>query len=96
MPKLFNKKHGSFVGKLRMIDLDKRVTHLREVEGIGTLRCVYAPSTYEKTSKSLGAQLDSYVRVSGNYESDRSGKPRLMLVDQIERVEIPAQSSMTI
>ena len=96
VPKLFNKKHGSFVGKLRMIDLDKRVTHLREVDGIGTLRCVYAPSTYEKTSKSLGAQLDSYVRVSGTYESDRAGKPRLMLVEQIEKFEMPAQSSMTI
>lgn len=76
------RKTGSFIGQLRGIDLDKTRVDLRNVEGIGTLRCVL-PLTLEKAKSILGRT----VRVTGEYEAGANGKPRLMRVESIDVVE---------
>lgn len=75
-------KAGSFIGQLRGLDLDKTRVDLRNVEGIGTLRCVL-PLTIDKARMILGKT----VRVTGKYEEGLNGKPRLMQVEQIDIVE---------
>jgi hypothetical protein len=75
-PELSNRKRGSFVGSLHEIDLASNRFHLREVDGIGSLRCVLLNLTKEKGKSLLG----EWVKVEGEYEVDRHGKPRLMIV----------------
>lgn len=77
-PLLVNRKSGAFVGEVREADLDKNRMHLRGVPGVGNLRCVLPAM-----DKSLFGET---VRVSGEYESDRTGRPRLMLVNHVELV----------
>lgn len=71
---------GSFVGDVREADLDKTRLHLRNVEGIGTLRCVLPDLPADKAAKLLGKT----VRVTGTYQSDREGRPRLIFIENIE------------
>lgn len=73
------KKTGRFVGEVREIDLDSGRFHLRNIEGVGTVRCVMPSVTSEMGQKLLGAQ----VLVEGEYESDPSGRPRLMFVSSV-------------
>lgn len=70
---------GSFVGDVREADLDKTRLHLRNVEGIGTLRCVVP----ELSADRAGALLGKTVRVTGTYQTDADGRPRLMFVEAI-------------
>ena len=79
--------HGSFDGVVRAIDLDARRFHIREVEHIGGLRCMYGPGEHE-TAKTA---LDRRVRVSGNYEVTENQKPRLIAVTSIEVLDDPAR-----
>lgn len=79
-PVSFVKKSGRFVGEVREIDLDSGRFHLRNVPGVGTVRCVLPLLSSEEGQRLLGAQ----VLVSGEYESDPSGRPRLMFVSGIE------------
>jgi hypothetical protein len=82
-PKGGDRKPGAFAGEVREIDLDARRFHLRGVAGIGNLRCVIG--NIEKTdAKSL---IGEYVRVEGDYESNREGKPRLMMVHSFEMLQ---------
>ena len=81
------KGHGSFEGVVRAIDLDARRFHIREVEHIGGLRCMYGPGEHE-TAKTA---LDRRVRVSGNYEVTENQKPRLIAVTSIEVLDDPAR-----
>lgn len=78
---------GSFEGVVRAIDLDARRFHIREVEHIGGLRCMYGPGEHE-TAKTA---LDRRVRVSGNYEVTENQKPRLIAVTSIELLDDPAR-----
>lgn len=78
---------GSFEGVVRAIDLDARRFHIREVEHIGGLRCMYGPGEHE-TAKTA---LDRRVRVSGNYEVTENQKPRLIAVTSIEVLDDPAR-----
>lgn len=71
---------GSFVGDVREADLDKTRLHLRNVEGVGTLRCVVP----ELSAAKAAALLGKTVRVTGNYLADADGRPRLMFVEAIE------------
>ncbi len=80
-PDLANKKHGSFEGTIREIDLDAKRFQLRGVVGVGSLRCVY-PGLDSTSGKGI---LDEIVRVEGEYEVDRNGRPRLMLVEHMRR-----------
>ena len=78
---------GSFEGVVRAIDLDARRFHIREVEHIGGLRCMYGPGEHE-TAKTA---LDRRVRVSGNYEVTENQKPRLIAVTSIQLLDDPAR-----
>jgi hypothetical protein len=93
-PRMNERKHGTFVGDLLEIDLSKQRFHVRNVRDVGSLRCI-APPSFDVASarKALGEQ----VRVTGDYETDRQGRPRLMAVMQIEpipRAEQPPIYSM--
>jgi hypothetical protein len=72
---------GAFIGKLRGVDLDRTRVLLRDVEGVGTLRCALALS--EETARQL---IGRTVRVIGQYEENRFGKPSMLLAEQIEAV----------
>ena len=87
-PDLENKKHGRFVGEIREFDLDKRRFHLRNIEGVGTLRCVLDETPDKGRVKEL---IGETVRVEGDYEEDRNGRPRLMLVEDIKIIGQPQQ-----
>ena len=87
-PKMLASRNGSFVGEVREADLDKTRMHLRGVEGIGTLRCVVPELSAEQARILLGRR----VRVVGNYQVDRNGKPRLIFVERFE--EAPTQNRL--
>lgn len=85
------KKPGTFVGEVREIDLDSGRFHLRNISGVGTLRCVLP-----EVSKEIGQHLlGNTVSVRGDYESDRNGKPRLLFVSEVpEQIKPLEQSSI--
>lgn len=87
-PKMLASRNGSFVGEVREADLDKTRMHLRGVEGIGTLRCVVPELSAEQARILLGRR----VRVVGNYQVDRNGRPRLIFVERFE--EAPTQNRL--
>ncbi|QQE86942.1 hypothetical protein [Azotobacter chroococcum] len=78
-----SRKFGRFVGEVREIDLDSGRFHLRNIESIGTLRCVMPEVTSETGKKLLG----NYVMVEGDYESDASGRPRLMFSTHVKPIK---------
>jgi hypothetical protein len=90
-PKLHQARPGTFIGEIREIDLDKTRFHLRGTE-VGSLRCVL-PEITAHTAKPL---LGEMVRVEGDYESDPSGRPRLLLVSSITVVKKPAQEPLSL
>lgn len=75
--------HGTFVGEVRAADLDKTRFHLRTADS--TLRCVIPDLCAEQARVMLGR----HVQVTGRYESDRDGRPRLLLVERIETLPEP-------
>ncbi len=75
------KKYDSFTGVIREIDLDAKRFEIRNVHGVGSIRCVYSPDMQDK----MRHALDTTVSVSGNYETIESQDiPRLLLVDKFE------------
>ncbi|MEM5364834.1 hypothetical protein V4C53_02170 [Paraburkholderia azotifigens] len=72
-------KRGTFSGVMRSADLDARRFDVRNVSGIGSIRCVYD----EKFDSTVKNGLDYAVSVSGLYDVDSQGRPRLMVVDEI-------------
>lgn len=89
-PDLANRKRGTFTGLVRGLDLDSHRLTLRDVSGVGSLRCVLPELDKSKAQQAIGEQ----VRISGEYETDRSGKPRLILADSIEPIPRPVQSEI--
>lgn len=81
---------GVFVGELREIDLDAKRFHLRNVPGIGGIRCVLGNLNADTARRLIGHG----VKVSGEYEADANGRPRLMRVQSVEPYQI--QQSMPI
>lgn len=81
-------KDGSFIGEVREADLDKTRIHLRNVPGVGTLRCVLP----ELPATTAAALIGRGVRARGRYLSDPAGRPRLLFVEHIE----PAPQQMSI
>ena len=78
---------GEFKGEVREIDLDSRRFELRRISGLDesiSIRCVY-PDKFVKTAHKW---LDQFITVSGIYERDSEGFPRLMHVETV-RVEKP-------
>ena len=83
-------KDGVFEGEIRKADLDNGRFMLRNVPTIGTLRCVF-----NGTDKELGKAFGKRVKVSGQYEVDHQGRPRLLYVDQVADVrDVPEQQGM--
>lgn len=80
-PMLRSTKRGTFIGVMRGVDLDKTRVMLREVDGIGTLRCALQLNI--EMAKSL---LGQKVIVSGAYEENHSGRPGMLVVEKIEPV----------
>ncbi|MDQ2139560.1 hypothetical protein RBI14_15450 [Alcaligenaceae bacterium B3P038] len=74
-PMMKARREGAFTGEVREVDLDSRRFQLRGVDGVGTLRCV--SKFDEQLAKSV---LGKTVTVEGQYDSDASGRPRLMTV----------------
>ncbi|GAA0805783.1 hypothetical protein [Cupriavidus gilardii] len=84
---VLNKIHrASFIGEMRGVDLDTNRFHLRNIPDIGTVRCI-SPLSAEASRYLLGRT----VKVTGEYESDASGRPRLMRVFEVEEVDMPVQ-----
>ena len=78
-------KEGTFEGIVRAIDLDAARFEIRKVQGIGSIRCIY-----DKTKTDNARDLiDAKLRVTGNYEESKDGKPRLMTVDDIKVIKKP-------
>lgn len=90
-PNLLSPKAGSFVGEIREIDLDAKRFHLRNVKDYGTLRCVL-PNHYQEAD--YKAILGDMAKVTGHYETDKNGVPRLLLVEKLERIAKPKQNTI--
>lgn len=75
---------GRFVGEVRAMDLDTSRLHLRNVAGIGTLRCVL-PEVDRARAKQL---IGEHIAVSARYAVDAEGRPRLLWVDSPEAIEV--------
>ncbi len=91
-PTLINHKQGTFVGEVREIDLDANRLHLRNVPGVGSLRCVL-PTLDSNAAKSM---LGEFARVYGEYEADKNGKPRLLLVERVEPLPSTQQDGLAL
>lgn len=80
-PEMIKKASGSFVGYLRAADLDNGRAVLRDVLGLdAAIRCILFPQLEGKAKALFGGR----VKVTGDYETDRDGRPRLMHVFDIE------------
>ena len=89
-PHLANRRRGAFTGEVREIDLDARRMHLRKVQNVGSLRCALPALDNAKAKLLLG----EFARVEGEYEADRDGRPRLMLVENAEALPRAHQSRL--
>ena len=89
-PTLSNKKYGKFSGEIREIDIDARRFHLRNVESVGVLRCV----TNSLDGGRAKALIGEFVQISGEFEADREGRPRLMIVNEIKVLPRASQPSL--
>lgn len=82
-----NTKHGNFIGDLREIDLDKHRITIRNVSTDGfAIRCVFAPSHEKEARAAIASQAK--VKITGHYEEDKNGKPRLMTIESLEPVPL--------
>lgn len=80
------RQRASFTGSIRAADLDKSRVSLRTPDGV--IRCAFAALSTDEARSFLGKS----VRVSGEYEADRSGRPRMMVVEQI--VPVPETENL--
>ncbi len=88
-PFLKERRYGSFVGQVREIDLDSGRFQVRGIQGVGTLRCV--SKFDENLSKRV---LGQTITVTGNYDVDRDGRPRLMEVSEYKIHPPPTQEKI--
>ena len=71
-------RESTFDGEVREADLDKTLFHLRTADGL--IRCVMLALRTEQARDLLGRK----IRVTGRYETNREGKPRLLFVEGID------------
>jgi hypothetical protein len=76
-PMMRRPKQGEFLGEVREVDLDAQRFKLKTRDGV--IRCAFAADV--KHYRSL---LGSAVRVYGTYETDRSGRPRMIRAERLE------------
>lgn len=81
-PMMRKKQNGAFVGELNQVDLDSSRFELRNITGVGRLRCVM-----DFTPAHARRWLGHKVKVSGIYDTDAAGRPRLMRVSDITVIE---------
>ncbi len=82
---------GAFQGVVREVDLDARRFEIRQVPGVGAIRCVYGPNM-----DALVRQiLDSAIHVRGEYETLPNRKPRLMKVSGLKVTSRPSQMELS-
>jgi hypothetical protein len=81
-PMMRKKVDGVFVGELNQVDLDSSRFELRNIPNLGRLRCVM-----DFTPAHARRWLGHKVKVTGVYDADGSGRPRLMRVTEISVVE---------
>lgn len=79
-PQLDRLREGALQGEVREADLDRMRFHLRTTDGV--VRCVLPALHIEQARLMLGRTF----RVTGKYEPDREGRPRLMYVERVERL----------
>ena len=77
-PVMRRAERGAFVGEVREVDLDAQRFKLKTREG--TIRCAFAMEV-----KAYRSILGAAVRVTGTYEADQSGRPRMMRAEQLEK-----------
>lgn len=82
-PSLKSTKDGVFIGLMHEADLDKSRLHLKDVSGVGTLRCIMPTLT----ASHARAMFGGLVKAEGKYKTDKDGRPRLLLVESITPVE---------
>ena len=87
-PHIVNGKFGRFVGEVRAADLDQTRFNLRT--SFGTLRCIVTDLPDTLARQIFGRT----VEVSGFYETDVNGIPRLMRVDTVHEMPISEQIDM--
>lgn len=80
-------KFGKFYGEIRQIDVDKKRFELRNVKGIGNIRCI-KPGNYPANKL-----IEEFVEVTGEYEEDKNGKPSLLRVTEI-KIKTPKQKDI--
>lgn len=83
---------GRFVGDAREIDMDLGRIYLRNIKSVGSLRCVVGPISREDAARLIG----STVRVEGRYQTDKKGRPRLMVVEHITAISRSEQDALDI
>lgn len=85
-PRLQGEKQGRFIGEVRLVNLDSARLHLRSPE-FGVIRCVL-PAVDRQSAKSL---IGETVAISGRYEADEDNRPRLLLVDSLDAIDVLRQ-----
>jgi len=91
-PILLSSTMGTFAGEIREIDLDARRFHLRNVRECGTLRCILPPEYFHEAE--FKTTLGVFAKVTGRYETDSNGRPRLLIVSSFERLPQPEQLNL--
>lgn len=78
---------GNFEGIVREVDLDARRLEIRNVSGIGSIRCAYSDRHDIEVKKAL----DTRIKISGRYESLPSGRPRMVAIETLEFLAFPPE-----
>jgi len=87
-PSLLSKKHGTFTGTLEAADLGAGRVVLRNIidaTDVTAIRCL-VPEKFKDTVKRGFGEL---ATITGDYETDSNGKPRLFMVEHIEPAKHP-------
>lgn len=84
------RKQGSFVGEVRLADLDKHLFTLRGSDY--TIRCITTDMNADMARDMFGRM----VRVSGIYDCDSQGRPRLLQVERIEPVKTGVNETLAL
>jgi hypothetical protein len=79
-PLLREPRRGTFTGEVREIDLDAQRFKLKVGEDIGVIRCAFAFEV-----KQAKQWLGSVVEVTGQYEADAQGHPRMLQAEDLRQ-----------
>lgn len=81
-PHLLKKQRGSFTGLLDNADLGKERAILRDIDSseVSSIRCLIPANLSNQVKKAFGG----VVTITGEYEADKNGKPRLFNVHSLK------------